>query len=164
MSTETPQKIFLSGKDTASFTCPKCHVSKEADVTRYKRIATSVNLKVKCSCGNEYSVMLERRKYYRKETNIPGKFGFFSLAGEDQKGSITIMDISKGGLKFKMATQPIFNKGDILEVEFILDNKDKTHIRKQVFVRNVKDSFVNVEFCSFDADDTGDKAIEYYLY
>ncbi len=164
MNTETTQKIFLSGKNTASFICPKCHITKEADVTKYKNIATSVTLNVKCSCGNEYSVTLERRKHYRRETNIQGKFGFFSLVGEDQRGAMTVVDISKGGLKFKMATHPIFNKGDILEVEFILDNKEKTPIKKQVFVRNVRESFVNVEFCSFNADDTGDKAIGYYLY
>ena len=89
---------------------------------------------------------------------------FSPLAGEDQKGTMTVLDISKGGLKFKLSSAPLFKKGDILEVEFNLDNKNRTLIRKQVFVRNVKDSIVNVEYCSFDTSDSGDKAIGFYLY
>ncbi|MGD9159577.1 MAG: PilZ domain-containing protein [Desulfobacteraceae bacterium] len=164
MNIDTPQKIFLSGEDTASFKCPKCNVSKEADVSKYKNIAAPVTLKIKCPCGNEYSVILERRKYYRKKIKITGKFTFSPLIGDDQKGPMTVVDISKGGLKFQIASAALFQKGDILEVEFNLDNKSRTLIRKQVYVRNVKDNFVNVEFCAFDTNDTEDKAIGVYLY
>ena len=164
MSTETPQKIFLTDQDTASFQCPKCNASKEANVSKYKKMSTSVTLKVKCPCGNEYSVTLERRKYYRKETKFPGKFIFASLFGDDQKGPMTVLDISKGGLKFKTLSTPIFQKDDIVEVEFNLDNKNRTPIKKQVHVRNIKDNFVNAEFCSFDISDPGDKALGFYLY
>ena len=162
--TDTTQKIFLSGDDKASFKCPKCNVSKEADVSKYKNIETSVTLKIKCPCGNEYSVILERRKYYRKNTRISGKFTFSPLIGEDQKSSMTVMDISKGGLKFQMESTPLFQKGDILEVEFNLDNKNNTLIRKQVYVRNIKNGLVNVEFCAVDNNATEDKAIGVYLY
>ena len=164
MNTETSQKIFLTDQETASFKCPKCNASKEANVSQYKKISTSVTLNVKCPCGNEYSVTLERRKFYRKETKISGKFTFSSLFDDDQKGMMTVLDISKGGLKLKMASTPIFQKGDILEVEFNLDNKNSTPIRKQVYVRNVKDNFVNVEFCAFDTTDSADKALGFYLY
>ena len=164
MSTDTPQKIFLSDQDTASFICPKCHATKEANVVKYKKMATSVTLKVKCPCGNSFSVTLERRKHYRKETKFSGKFIFSSLFGDDQKGPMTVLDISKGGLKFKTLSKPIFQKDDIIEVEFNLDNKNRTLIQKQVVVRNIKDNFVNAEFCSFDPNDSGDKALGFYLY
>ena len=164
MSTETSQKIYLSELDTATFECPKCHASKKADVSKYKKITTAVTLKVKCPCGKEYSVTLERRKYYRKETKFPGKVIFNSLFGDDQNGPMTVLDISKGGLKIKMLSRPIFQKDDIIEVEFNLDNKNATLIKKQVYVRNIKDTFVNVEFCSFDPNDAGDKALGFYLY
>jgi len=164
MSPETPQKIYLSDKDTASFQCPKCQASKEANVSKYKKIATAVTLKVKCPCGNVYSVTLERRKYYRKETKLPGKFTFTPLIGDDQVGPMTILDISKGGLKFKTLSAPIFQADDIIEVEFNLDNKKRTLIRKQVQVRNIKDNFVNVQFCAYDANEPGDKDLGFYLY
>lgn len=164
MSTETAQRINISDKDTAIFQCPKCNISKEANVSKYKKIKTSVTLKVKCPCGYAYSVTLERRKFYRKETKFEGKFNFSPLVGEDQKGLMTVLDISKGGLKFKMSSTPLFQKDDILEVEFKLDNKNNTLVRKQVYVRNVKDKYVNVEFCAFNTNDAGDKAIELYLY
>jgi len=164
MNTEEPQKIFISDQDTASFQCPKCKKGKEADVSKYKKIETAVTLKVKCSCGNKFSVTLERRKYYRKETKFPGKFIFSPLAGADQAGQMTVLDISKGGLKLKIASSPRFKKEDILEVEFKLDNKNNTLIKKQVQVKNISGNIVNVEFCAYDTNDAGDKAIGFYLY
>jgi len=163
MDTETIQKIYLSDNNKATFQCPKCQVSKEADVSKYKKLETSIKLTVKCSCENLYSVILERRKFFRKETNFPGKFSFCPLLGRSQKSLMTVLDISRGGLKFKMTSVPLFKKGDIIEVEFNLDNSNKTLIKKQVFVRNIKDNFVNVEFCAFDTNHSEDKALGFYL-
>jgi hypothetical protein len=158
------QKIFLSDKNTALFECPKCHKSKEADVSKYKNLETSIKLKVKCRCGNVYDVILERRRQFRKGTHLPCKFHYTSLSGEEQNGVMTVLDISKGGFKLKMLIEPKFKKGDIIEVEFNLDNSSKTLIQKQVFVRNIKSTIVNVELCSFDPNDSGDKAIAFYLF
>ena len=164
MNAEAPQKIFIAEQDIVSVQCPKCKMSKEANVSKFKKMETSVTLKVKCPCGNTFPVTLERRKYYRKETKFTGKFTFAPLSGADQTGLVTVMDISKGGLKLKITSAPRFKKDDILEVKFKLDNKNQTEIKKQVYVRNIKGDIVNVEFCSFDTNDSGDKAIGFYLY
>jgi hypothetical protein len=164
MENTDAQKIYLSDKNTALFKCPKCHVSKKSDVSKYKNLETSIKLKVKCPCGNVYEVILERRKQFRKGTHIPGKFHYTSLFGEEQNGIMTVLDISKGGFKFKMLLDPKFKKGEIIEVEFNLDNSGNTIIQKQVFVRNIKGTIVNVELCSFDPNDSGDKAIAFYLF
>ena len=164
MESDAIQKIYLSDKDTAQFECPKCHKKKEVNVSKYKTLETSIKLNVKCPCGYAYTVSLERRKFHRKETSIPGKFNFCPLFGSDQAGSMTVLDISKGGLRLKMTTTPIFERGDILEVEFNLDNNTRTPIKKQVFVRNIRKDIVNVEFCSFDPTDSIDKALGFYLY
>ncbi len=158
------QKIYLSDKNTAFFECPKCHVSKESDVSKYKNLETSIKLKVKCRCGNAYEVVLERRKQFRKETHLSGKFHYASLFGGEQNGVITVLDISKGGFKLKILVEPKFKKDEIIEVVFNLDNPGNTLIQKQVFVRNIKGQIVNVEFCSFDPNDSGDKAIAFYLF
>ena len=165
MTSEKPQRVFLSeDSNIAFFQCPNCNVTKEADVSKYKKITTSVTLKVKCPCGHAYSVMLERRKYFRKSVNFLGKFWFSPLDGPSQRGVMNVMDISKGGFKLKLATRPLFKKGDIIEVEFRLDNNTQTLINKQVAVRNVLNNIVNVEFCSFDANEGGDRAISFYLF
>ncbi|NLA76199.1 MAG: PilZ domain-containing protein [Deltaproteobacteria bacterium] len=164
MDNTTIQKIYLSDQNTALFECPKCHISKDSDVSKYKDLEISIKLKVKCRCGNVYEVILERRKQFRKETHLPGKFSYASLTGEEQNGIMTILDLSKGGLRFKMLSEPRFQKNEIIEVEFNLDNSSRTFIQKQVFVRNIKGVIVNVKFCSFDPNDSGDKAIAFYLF
>lgn len=164
MENTNTQKIYLSDKNTAFFECPKCHISKESDVSKYKNLETSIKLKVKCRCGNVYEVILERRKQFRKTTRLSGKFRYSSPSGEEQNGTMTVLDISKGGFKLKILIEPKFKKDDIIEVEFNLDNSSKTLIKKHVLVRNIKDTIVNVEFCSFDPNDSGDKAIGFYLF
>lgn len=164
MNDETPQKIFIADQDIATFQCPKCKMAKEANVSKFKKMATAVTLNVKCPCGNTFPVTLERRKYYRKQAKFSGKFHFAPLAGADQTGHMTVLDISKGGLKIKIGSPPRFKKDDILEVQFHLDNKNQTEIRKQVYVKNIMGDIVNVEFCAFDTNDSGDKAIGFYLY
>ena len=48
MNAESSQKIYLTDQETASFQCPKCNASKEANVSKYKNVKTSVTLNVKC--------------------------------------------------------------------------------------------------------------------
>lgn len=159
------QKINVSENDTFKFKCPKCKVVKEEDVSKFKELETSVNFKVKCTCGNSYSVNLERRKFYRKEISSHGMFFYRPLNEKDQKGEMTVLDISAGGLKLKTIEPPKFRKGDIIEVEFSIAHNSGILIKKHVIVRNIKDNVINAEFCSFKfLNDPQDRNLWFYLY
>jgi hypothetical protein len=43
MENKSIQKIYLSDKNTALFECPKCHVSKESDVSKFKKLEVSIS-------------------------------------------------------------------------------------------------------------------------
>jgi c-di-GMP-binding flagellar brake protein YcgR len=144
--------------------CPECNASKNTDVTEYKKLEKSVRLKVKCTCGNSYSVMLERRRSYRKETNLPGNYACRDSSGELEKGAMTVINISRGGVKFKTKVPPKFKVGATFDVTFQLDDKQKSIIRKEVVAANINDRFVGVEFCSVDPSDPSDKALGFYLF
>lgn len=162
--TEMTQKILVSDNNMATFVCPECNASKNADISRYKKLENSVRLKIKCVCGNSYPVVLERRSSYRKETSLPGKYIFRPSGGPPQKGAMTVLDISRGGLKFKATVVPKLKPGDTFGVEFNLDDKQQTLIRKKVVARNVTGRSISVAFCSFDTSDPGDKALGFYLF
>ena len=76
---------------------------------------------------------------------------------------MTVLNISRGGIKFKVTVLPKFKEGDTVEVEFILSYKKHILIRKEVIVRNIRGYEVNAEFCSFSNQDPQDKAIGFYL-
>ncbi len=161
---ELTQKIFISDNNTATLVCPECNASKDTDVTKYKKLERAVRLKIKCTCGNSYSVMLERRRYYRKATQLQGNYVYSLSSGQQQKGSMTVMDISRGGVKLKFAVLPKIKVGDTFNVEFRLDDKQQSLIRKQVIARNIIDPFIGVEFSSADSSDPSDKALGFYLF
>jgi hypothetical protein len=158
------QKIYVTDNNTAIFVCPECNMSKAADVSRYKYINKSVRLKIKCRCGNSYSVVLERRRQYRKQVSIPGKYAFYPPHGKFQNGAVTVVDISRGGLGLKFRTMPAFEVGSTFVVEFYLDDRRKTFIKKEVVIRRMTEQFVGTEFCSVDPSDPSDKALGFYLF
>jgi hypothetical protein len=158
------QKIFVTDNNTAIFVCPECNMSKTADISRYKDLNKSIRLKIKCPCGNEYSVVLERRKQYRKQVNILGKYTSYPPYGKPQNGAVTVVDISRGGLGLKFRSMPAFEVGSTFVVEFYLDDRQKTFIKKEVVIRRLTGQFVGAEFCSVDTSDPSDRALGFYLF
>ncbi len=152
------EKVHISSSNTATFVCPNCENTSTVDVTKYAKVDKRVTVKVKCRCGYQFSVVLEKRKKYRKQTNLPGTYT--RLAATNDKGVMTVMDISTTGLKLKLNVSRNFNLGDELNVEFNLDDKRRTHIQKRVVVQNINDVYVGVAFAPNEMDDP---ALGFYL-
>ncbi len=159
-----PQKVFITDDKMATFICPECSETKAADVSKYKQINKEVRLKIKCACGFSYSVLLERRQQFRKTTAFPGKYTSLPSSGSIQQGDLTVKDISRTGLKLELKMMPGFIVGDRLSVEFRLDDKQKTMIKKEVVVKKISNRFVGSEFCSLDPSNPSDKALGFYLF
>jgi hypothetical protein len=157
------QTVFVPDNNIATFVCPECNASKNTDVTKYKELEKLVRLKIKCTCGSSYSVTLERRRYYRRKTDLPGNYVYRSSGGQEQKGPVSVTEISRGGLRLKFMVLPKFETGARFYVEFHLDDKQQTLIRKEVAARMITDRFIGAEFCSIDASDPSDKALGFYL-
>lgn len=77
---------------------------------------------------------------------------------------MTVMDVSRAGLRIKVDVMPNFKIGTTFTVEFRLDDKSKTLIRKDVIVRNMSDYSICAEFCSIGLSDPYDKALGFYLF
>ena len=158
------QRVFVTENDSAIFVCPKCNATKTADISQFKPLDRRVTLKVTCTCENVYSVFLERRRSYRKEIHLSGNFSIKPSGGKLQQGKVFIMNISQEGLQLVFNVMPEIHVGAILDVEFTLDDKQQTLIRKKVAVKRVVDKIVGVKFCSIDPSDPSDKAIGFYLF
>ncbi|HEA65350.1 MAG TPA: PilZ domain-containing protein [Desulfobacterales bacterium] len=154
------EKAFVSSGNVVTLTCPKCSKSKTADVSKYMDHATEVKIRAKCSCGNTLRVTLDRRKFYRKITNLPG---IYISEKEGTRGQITVKDLSMGGLKFKVNMKPAFSVNDKLLLEFHLDNKSRSMIREWVIVRNIVDLEIGTKFVSFDPGGSTEQNIQFYL-
>jgi hypothetical protein len=158
------KKVFVTDKNMATFVCPECKALKTANVEKYAPLKKEIKLKIKCACGISYSATLERRRQYRKETDLPGEY-FLSLSdGKVRKGNLTVKDISREGLKIKVNVVPKVEVGTKFMVEFCLDDKQKTLIKRDVIIKWISGHFIGAEFCSIDPSGPIDKAIGFYLF
>ncbi|MDM8517632.1 PilZ domain-containing protein [Desulfobacterales bacterium HSG16] len=151
------EKVFINNDDKAMFVCPSCGKEKILDVSRYKDVGKTVRLKRICSCGYSHIVLLERRKFYRKSVAIPG---IFMKENERETRKMLVIDLSRSGVKIETEEGVTLKLGERLFVEFRLDNRQKTLIRKEVFVRSVFGRQAGTEFCSRNHDNPIDKAYD----
>jgi hypothetical protein len=154
------KKVFISDNDTAVITCPECRKAKLTDVSQYIGMDRAARIKFTCKCGHTYGVLLERRKYYRKETNFPG---IYIISGKDEGRPMKVKNISLVGLKFEVDTQPDFAIDDPMTVEFSLDDKQNSFIRKNVVVKKMFDRVIGAEFSDEASENETDDAIKSYI-
>ena len=151
-----PQKAFVREDGTTVLKCPHCRHARTVSVAKLKDKKKVI--KIKCSCQKSYSVSLELRETYRKDTNLNGQFVNLSLNNE--KGTMLVTDISMGGIGFTVIGRNNIQVDHDLEVTFTLDDSHSSVISKQVIVKIVRDKFVG---CEYRYAHENDKALGFYL-
>lgn len=153
--------VYVTSENKARFECPNCHKSKTVDADRFKSASRTVRVKVRCPCGHQYTAILEKRRGYRKEVSLPGSFVHFVDGREVGRGAMTVRDISTGGIKLRITNTDRFNLGDVLKLEFRLDDAHRSLVQKKVIVRNIDLMHVGAEFAMSQGTD---KALGFYLF
>jgi hypothetical protein len=157
-------KAYINNDQTATFVCPQCQKPKIMDVSKYAARNTQIKLKVTCGCGHQYVAHLEKRKKFRKQTNLDGIYKY-TFKTPDNKisegiGKMTVTDISFTGLRVKVHSPPRFVAGDKLTVEFKLNDVNQSLVRKEVMVQNINGLSAGLAFIFNDPYDT---ALGFYL-
>lgn len=147
---EKEHRVFINNKGQGTFICPVCEQGVIRDLSRFADIASAVRLKCKCSCGNVYRVLVERRRHFRKPVNLVGMFFYRGAKKAPPKGLIKILDISQSGLRFSVNAIPEFEVGSKLTLEFTLDDEDHSQVQEDCTVRRIRSNIVGVEFDHLD--------------
>lgn len=160
------KRVRVNNDNLAAIKCPHCQSMKLISVHKFKGVKHS--LKVKCTCDNSFSVSLDFRERYRKSTDIDAKYVKIDKDIKKIEGraephlKCKVADLSLSGLALTIIGSHALQVGDLLLVEFTLDDKARTHIRRKVNVRVVGQGFVGCQF-----DEAGapayDKALGFYL-
>ncbi len=155
------EKVYITSQQMATFVCPKCSRSKTVNVSKYTDLDKLIKVNVKCPCGHAYTSILEKRKQYRKKTNLPGTYIHLVDGRPMHRGVMTVEDISATGMKLRLNSILNCAVGDHLDVEFNLDDRNRALIKKHVIIRNITGSNLGVEFGPAEALD---KALGFYLF
>jgi hypothetical protein len=155
------EKVYITSKQMATFICPKCQNSKTVDVSQYASLDKIVKVNVKCPCGYAYTSILEKRKKHRRETNLHGSYIRIVNGKAAGGGLMTVRDLSITGMKLQINEDHGCVAGDVIKVEFHLDDTQRSLIRKKVIIRNINGKEFGTELAPTEALD---KALGFYLF
>ena len=74
---------------------------------------------------------------------------------------MTVKDLSAGGLKLQINENHGCTAGDVINIEFHLDDTQRSFIKKKVIVRNIHKQTAGLEFAPTEA---ADKALGFYQF
>ncbi|RJP93656.1 MAG: PilZ domain-containing protein [Desulfobacteraceae bacterium] len=156
-------KIYINEDNTAVFICPECQKTSVKDVTKYAALNIIPRLKAKCTCGHSYEVFLEKRKKFRKTTDLPGTYKYIpeDTSTQEYTGTMFVKDMSYTGLRIKLQLMPRFKVGDTLWIEFRLDDANRSQVKKKVVVKNMKGLTAGLEYTS---PQNHDSVLGFYLF
>jgi len=147
--TENLPRTFMTKDNRAAFTCPKCGKVRVMDVSQFKDVnKATIKVKCKCPCGHQYSVLLERRREIRKEVYFPGTFNLMGQGNKPIKGRITVRDLSRSGLRFEINAPYQFRTGETVLLEFTINDREQSLIKRNVIIRSQHGSLVGASFAS----------------
>lgn len=147
------EKVYITNTNMATFICPQCNKTLTVDVSRYAQMEQTVKVKSKCSCGNTWTSVLEKRKQYRKSVSLKGIYKYIVDGKELDRGKMTITDISAGGVKLKLDVDRNLKTGHLLKLEFKLDDSKQTLMKKTVIIRNANNPYYGAAFRDADLYD-----------
>lgn len=149
------KKIFVDERNRASILCNHCGIERMTDVSRYANHPGPV--RARCSCGHVFSFTLDKRKQYRKKVNLFGHYA--RMAPTKETGEILVENLSRTGLSFKTKIKTNMAINEIIKIELVLDDPQKSVIIRNAVVMRVGDVSISAEFC----DNQSDKNLAFYL-
>jgi len=147
------EKILVNVENIAVFECPRCAATRTVDMSDKNHLGDTIKTRCTCKkCDNVFivDVVMERRKYYRKETNLAGEF---SSHDKSLKGLMKVHNVSLSGIRFKVNEPKELKEGQRLSVIFTLDDSHRSEIKKEVMVKKADGLFINAEFVAIDQYD-----------
>ena len=151
----TPQRVFPDERGQALIVCPQCMRHTPIDANPY--LGSHKSLKVECGCGHKFPVVFDTRNFYRKVLCLPGQY---TKLPTDDPELVTIEDLSYTGVKFRTRFSHKIEVDDVLTIDFILDNRQRSRIVKTVRVMYVLGRVIGGEFRDRQAYST---ELTYYL-
>jgi hypothetical protein len=154
------ERVYLTDSNKATFICPQCENMKTVDVSKLVCTSNVIKVNSKCSCGHKWTSVFEKRKQFRKMVNFTGTYDYIKDEKVVDRGGMKVVDLSGGGVKVQLNVERNLQVGDHLNLEFHLDDNNRTLIEKRVTIRTVSGVYLGTTFGS--ANDIGPE-LGFYL-
>lgn len=148
--------LRLTGNKSVDMVCAECGNSRQITVSSLPQLGKIY--RIKCRCGNSAAFVLDRRKHKRKKINF---IGLYSVRGSIRDHIISVVNLSRNGLCFKRTDNTKLDVGQVISINFQLDNLERDSVRCDAIVRSIVDDKVGVEFK--DMGGSTDRTLGFYL-
>ena len=136
-------KVFVQNDLTTAVVCPNCTKSKRLSVSDYKN--KKHTLRVRCICSTKFLVLLEFRNDRRRRVNLKGKFKTYRQIIH-REGKLLVSNISGGGLMCQVNDHEGLEEGQILSLQYNLDDLGLRKINKLAIIRHMHGITLGCEF------------------
>jgi PilZ domain len=126
--------IRLNAQGEGLLGCDQCGKTKVVQLAEMQHLGKRLN--IKCSCGHSFAVTIEARKFYRKQTHLPGAYAKMNSDRGVvlEQGPMTVENMSRGGLRLRLSPSHTLRVHDSIEVHLKLDNAQRAAVRRQARV------------------------------
>ena len=135
--------VHVRENNAATLICPACGMVKHVVADKFQDNRHTVS--VRCHCQHVFNVLLDFRRYFRKQISLSGTYIITSEGGVGG-GVIHINNISRGGLGFTISGLHRIEEGQEMLLEFQLNDRKKTILKKPAVVRSVRQNAVGCQF------------------
>ena len=149
-------KSFVREDGRVTIACPYCQKVRNISVFQFSKRKTRV--KVQCSCKHTFTVILDYRQTYRKPTSLTGTYYLYTPASGAKLGRIK--NISFDGICLETDGFHPVKAGQKGYVDFTLDDKKQTKIKKEFSIQSVSGKQIG---CKFKKDQAFEKELGFYL-
>lgn len=133
--------FYVRNNGEAAIVCPECNLAKIVSVHKFKK--RLYKLRVRCTCSHKFLAKLDYRQNYRKNVNLVGTITDLTDTTEEV---VQIINVSMGGICFKVTGRHDFEIGLQGKIHFFLDDKRKTEMNKRIRIKSIIDQRICCEF------------------
>jgi hypothetical protein len=144
-------KAFVEADATTTIACPACNRSKKVSVAGYKH--KKHNLQIRCACHTLFFAHLEFRRHKRRAANLKGNYTTYHQYIH-REGKMLISNISRGGLLCQLTNYRGLTAGNILTLEYVLNDIGQRKISKRAIIRHTQGRAVGCEFLELRQPET----------
>jgi c-di-GMP-binding flagellar brake protein YcgR len=150
------EKVFVKDDNMAVIHCTSCSQVKRINVEKFRD--KQHNVRIKCPCGHTFAIMLDFRQQYRKTIGLKGRYMVLTYANSGWQ-KFTALNLSKGGIGMQVRLASL-REGELLQLEFTLDDAKQALIKKKVIIRHICGNTLG---CQFTETVEFEREIGFYL-
>jgi hypothetical protein len=150
-------KLCVDEETERELVCPQCRKLNRINFPSLE-MNEKRHLLVKCACQCTIPVLAERRVFYRKQTDLDGRYT--NISNYSDKGRMKVVNLSMKGMGFIPIPPSLFSRDDRVLIHFTLDDRHQSKIELTAVVRNVMGNYVG---CEFAAQHQSTNALGFYL-